>query len=322
MIQRSVRVREVEPEVIHEYIPPEAVYAFYLDAENGVISCRPKARYGEKTVSLLDNYREAPVFDWFRDLNREEEILYYLRQLFQDVDVERDELRCEATEEASLRLLDGGVERLMALGEVHTTERFRNISIRRKPKIKVGVALESDIMNLSISSEDLDPRELLQILQGYQRKKKYYRLKNGDFIAVNEADMELLHQLMEALQLSPKDLLKQNIPLPVYRALYLNKMMEQGESLYLNRDKQFRKLIKEFKTVEESDFEVPASLASVMRNYQVHGFKWMKTLEHYGFGGILADDMGLGKTLQMISVLLAAKENGEQAPLCVDRHTH
>ena len=36
----------------------------------------------------------------------------------------------------------------------------------------------------------------------------------------------------------------------------------------------------------------------------------MRTLEQAGFGGILADDMGLGKTLQVIAVLLAAKEAG------------
>ena len=29
----------------------------------------------------------------------------------------------------------------------------------------------------------------------------------------------------------------------------------------------------------------------------------MKTLAHYGFGGILADDMGLGKTLQSITFI-------------------
>ena len=63
--------------------------------------------------------------------------------------------------------------------------------------------------------------------------------------------------------------------------------------------------------MEDSDFEVPVSLSNVMRKYQVQGFKWMKTLEQYRFGGILADDMGLGKTLQMISVLLSAKENNK-----------
>lgn len=309
VLKRNVTVNEIKPEVIQKYIPPEAVFAFYLDAENGNITCKPKVRYGEKTVSLLDNLREDYAYELFRNLNLEEETLSYLHEYFKEIDLENDEIHCGESEDAVLYLLDGGVDRLMALGEVHTTDRFRNMNIRKKPRLQVGVSLESDIMNLSISSEDIDQEELLQILKSYQRRKKYYRLRNGDFIAINETDIEMLNQMMETLQLSPKEFVKGNMKIPVYRALYLNKMLEQGEDIYLDRDKHFKTLIKEFKTIEDSDFEVPASLVSVMRNYQVRGFKWMKTLEHYGFGGILADDMGLGKTLQMISVLLTAKEN-------------
>jgi SNF2 family DNA or RNA helicase len=50
---------------------------------------------------------------------------------------------------------------------------------------------------------------------------------------------------------------------------------------------------------------VPVSLESILRDYQKHGYRWMKTLAHYGFGGILADDMGLGKTLQSITFILS-----------------
>lgn len=46
-----------------------------------------------------------------------------------------------------------------------------------------------------------------------------------------------------------------------------------------------------------------------MRNYQKNGFLWLKTLRENGFGGILADDMGLGKTLQVISLLLAERQD-------------
>ena len=48
-----------------------------------------------------------------------------------------------------------------------------------------------------------------------------------------------------------------------------------------------------------------------MRKYQKNGYKWLRTLEAWKFGGILADDMGLGKTLQVIAVLLAAKLEGK-----------
>ncbi|MBR5597839.1 MAG: DEAD/DEAH box helicase [Lachnospiraceae bacterium] len=197
-------------------------------------------------------------------------------------------------------------------GEVNTTDRFRKIKVRNNPKLKVGVSIKSDIMNLTVTCDDMDQEELLQLLLNYQRKKKYYRLKSGDLISVNESDMEMLQQLMETMQLSPKDFSKGDMKIPMYRALYLNKLLEQGENIYLNRDSHYKNLIKEFKTVDDSQFEVPDSLSTIMRSYQMYGFKWMKTLEHYGFGGILADDMGLGKTLQAISVLLDAKEQGKE----------
>ena len=53
------------------------------------------------------------------------------------------------------------------------------------------------------------------------------------------------------------------------------------------------------------EFEVPKRVETILRDYQKQGYKWMKTLASYGFGGILADDMGLGKTLQSITFILS-----------------
>ena len=51
--------------------------------------------------------------------------------------------------------------------------------------------------------------------------------------------------------------------------------------------------------------------------YQKTGFNWLKTLQKYGFGGILADDMGLGKTIQVIALLLDEKNNGGKTSIVV-----
>ena len=40
---------------------------------------------------------------------------------------------------------------------------------------------------------------------------------------------------------------------------------------------------------------MPQNLESVLRYYQKTGFKWLKVIDDYRFGGILADDMGLRK---------------------------
>ena len=72
--------------------------------------------------------------------------------------------------------------------------------------------------------------------------------------------------------MSPKELAKGVVKLPLYRALYLDKLLEKNEEIYSSRDSYFRKMVKNFKTVKDADFEEPGSLKDVMRGYQITGF--------------------------------------------------
>ena len=96
-----------------------------------------------------------------------------------------------------------------------------------------------------------------------------------------------------------------DITLPKFRAPYLDEQLRQGNSLSVQKEKSFRELIRNMKTVEDSDFEVPEKFRKILREYQKTGYLWLETLCQNGFGGILADDMGLGKTLQVIVFLYA-----------------
>lgn len=55
----------------------------------------------------------------------------------------------------------------------------------------------------------------------------------------------------------------------------------------------------------------PIGLKATLRPYQKSGFEWLYKNTRLGFGSIIADDMGLGKTLQVITMLLKLKEDGE-----------
>ncbi len=65
----------------------------------------------------------------------------------------------------SWKVLDQGIEALMALGEVNSTERFKRLSIRRMPKVSVGVSIESGLMDLTITLDDMTREELLEVLK-------------------------------------------------------------------------------------------------------------------------------------------------------------
>ncbi len=61
----------------------------------------------------------------------------------------------------------------------------------------------------------------------------------------------------------------------------------------------------------------PAGLQASLREYQLAGLRWMRSLAQSGLHGILADDMGLGKTLQTLAFLLGEMERGAGLPSLV-----
>jgi SNF2 family DNA or RNA helicase len=73
----------------------------------------------------------------------------------------------------------------------------------------------------------------------------------------------------------------------MYRALYLDKLLEKNEEIYSSRDSYFREMVKDFKTLNDGEFEEPPSLVGIMRGYQRTGYRWLRTLEAYHLGGIL-----------------------------------
>lgn len=313
-IRDIVDIVEENEEEIEKYLPPEAEFIFYLDAEDHNVICKPGVRYGGAEFPLIQPESEGVKQNGkiAREENREREILFLTRQWFPQLDREKQELHCGKDEERIYQVLVKGLDALFALGEVQCTKRFSNLKVTKKMKMSVGVSIRSGLLNLDIVTEDLPTEELLDILNSYRSKKKYHRLKNGDFVDFSDNSYEMLDEMMNSLHLSMKDFLKGNIMLPMYRTLYLDKILEENENIYCERDSYFRNLVRDFKTVKDSDFQPPKTLEKVLRNYQKYGYRWLRTLEAFRFGGILADDMGLGKTLQVIAVLLAAKQDGRK----------
>lgn len=309
-----VDITETEPEKFQQYLLPEARFVFYLDAVEQNLFCGVYARYGEKEVSLLDVIRKKQTggMEPFRDLVREDEVLYVVMQMFPEIDWEKEELHCGLEEDLIYQVIENGVQKLMEIGEVQCTNRFRSYHQIKSVKVSVGVSVSSGLLELDISTEDISQEELLVILKSYRAKKKYHRMRDGSFVNLNDNSLDMLAELMDAAHVKPKDFVKGKMHLPMYRTLYLDKMLEENEGVYSSRDSHFRKVVKGFKTVRDADFEEPKSLSKIMRKYQKNGYKWLRTLETWQFGGILADDMGLGKTLQVISVLLAAKQEGRE----------
>lgn len=309
-LRKIAEIKEDDSDEIESYLPPEVAFKFYLDMDNGIPECRIGTWYGETGVAIFDLLDKNNVIQDFRDAQRERKVLDIAMQYFPTFRRAEERFLGSKDEDALFEIMETAVPRLTEMGEVVCTDRFQSIQVRRHLKISVGVSVEHDLLNLQILTDDLTSNELLDILRSYKQNKKYHRLKSGEFVDLDES-IEELAAMYDALHISPKEFVKGNIRLPAYRAFYLDKMLEKNQEIVAKRDSHFKQIIRSMKTVSESDFDVPESLSQTMRGYQQFGHKWLRTVGTSGFGGILADDMGLGKTLQMISVLLAEKQEGK-----------
>ncbi|MCR5717537.1 MAG: DEAD/DEAH box helicase [Oscillospiraceae bacterium] len=302
-------IAEKDSEAIEQILPPEVFFRFYLDVDNGIPECRVETRYGEIGVAIFDLLESPVLREDFRNLIRERQVLDAVMHYFPNFERQNERFLADSEADTFYDILERAVPLLSQYGEIVATDRFHSVQVRRPLHLTIGVSVDSDLLSLEIATDDLSMEELLDIIQSYRKKKRYHRLKTGEFVDINQSIAEL-SALMETMHISPKEFVKGKMQLPAYRALYLDRMLEQNQEIYARRDSHYKQLIKSFKTVNESDFDVPESLYSVMRSYQRYGHKWLRTLSTCGFGGILADDMGLGKTLQMISVLLAERGEG------------
>ncbi len=312
IIKKHVNVTEEHSEIIHEYLPPEAEFNFMLDAEGGIVYCTAEAFYGEKKFNLTDRTVKDQKRETFRDGELEYNVVDVIHEYFAAVDYEAGTFVSDNDSDHVYNILKDGVSRLLQIGTVSTTDSFKRLSAKKSLKINIGVSLESGLLNLEVGSTDFTQEELLEILASYKKKKKYHVLKSGSYVDLENESLNELKELIDAMQISPKEFVKGKMTKPLYRALYLDKMLEKGESIYSERDVKFKQLVKNFKTVEDSDFEVPQSLKNVLRKYQEYGYRWLSTLSACGFGGILADDMGLGKTLQVITFLLTHQKKDKR----------
>ena len=297
-----------------DYEPPEAHFSIYLDnpAEN-IISCTAYARYGEETFSLA-----TPISceDGFRDAAMENRILTTIQTYFQPAAVSGNEDSPVADadfiishdDQTAFLFLEQGLPHFYELAEVFISSNMKRIRILSAPRTAVGVSVSNGLLEIDIHSDSLPYEELAGILNSYRRRQKYYKLKSGEFLKLENNSLSVLSELADGLRLSEQAIRGGRISVPLYRASYIDAVLTSHNSdIQSHRDRYFKSLIRDMKSVADSDYEVPDAMKPILRDYQKTGYRWLCTIAQLGFGGILADDMGLGKTLQIITLLEHAR---------------
>ncbi len=293
-------------EKIKEIIPPEAKFTFWMDIEDGKLLCRPSVSYDEMSYPVLPLQKKDLPLSAPRSEIQETHVSDMLEKVLGNYEAKTGAYTAPATDDRLFRFVSEDIDTLNGMGDVQGSDEFNRMKLRKTSAVRIGVSVESDILNLQIMGDDISSEELAEILESYRRKKKYHRLKSGEFITLDQEEgIATLARAMDEMNADLESFTDGKMHLPLYRALYINKLLEEHDELAANRDAAFRTLIRNFNSVKDMDIDVPEHLKGVLRNYQEYGFRWLSTLAAAGFGGILADDMGLGKTLQTIAFLSA-----------------
>lgn len=150
-------------------------------------------------------------------------------------------------------------------------------------------------------------------MEKYKLKKKFFRLKDGSYLNLEENNtMNFIQNITEGIEIEYNKIKDGELSIPAYRTMYLEKALKNLEGANIQKNSEYKKMVEKIEEKNvNTEIELPKGLNATLRNYQKVGYQWLKVLDEYQFGGILADDMGLGKTLQLLSVVQSYVEKEE-----------
>ena len=187
-----------------------------------------------------------------------------------------------------------------------TNDEYSDENITITPNINLDISQSRNgYMSMKLDIDGVDSNEYREIFSSYKNNNRLYRMKNGAYLDLKDNALEQAFKLIDILNIyNDFDSMK----IPNNKAIYLEKLIEDEDLSFVNGSKYVSNVVKKFDKVKSKNYEVPKDLNATLRDYQVSGFEFFKTLSDYQFGGILADEMGLGKTIQTIAFLLSNKD--------------
>lgn len=293
-VKNAITIENIPEEEIEKYKPKELIAKVFFDFDkNDYLIADVKFCYEDQEFNPLD---ETIKLDFPRNMIKETKALNIFRKTGFMLDVRN--LRFILTDNDKIyEFLTQDIDYYRQQFEVFVTDNFKTKQIKQPKMGTLGVKVENDLLAINLKEMNIDQKELKEIMEKYSLKKKYHRLKDGSFIDLeNNQEIEFLDKLVTGMDLQYKDLEEGEVKLPVYRSLYLNQLLKGIKGTEIEKNAAYKTMVNQLdKEQLEEDIKVPEHLNTILRYYQKTGFKWLKILDQYHFGGILADDMGLRK---------------------------
>ena len=274
----------------------------YFDvAPKGIVS-KTEFCYADRIINPLDDLEANRSY---REPDGEKRILDELKvygfkeygRLFLLDDVEK-----------IMFLLTDNLKGLKKISEVYYSEDFKKLHVKNLNSLGLQLSEDGDLIHMNINLENVSDEELAELLDAIKSRKKYFRLKSGSIINLASVESGKLVDLINSLDIDRRSINGGIFEIPLNRCVYMDNYIREKGVENVEIESRLGGLVKKITHPEEAEVELEGNLKEVLRNYQLTGVKWLKSMAGYSFGGILADEMGLGKTIQVLAFIAGEKD--------------
>lgn len=254
---------------------------------------------------IYEDENHNTVYGFQKDLltsYQQDYVESYIKKYAFDIDYKNHKAYFDIYNQKTFEFIFEGLETLKEYAHIYVSEGLKRIGKKTNYHLQVGLRIHNDLLEFDVSSHDIPKDELQNVLSQYRRKKKFYRLKDGEILYLDSPDLEELSDFMDEYHIDTKDMQDGHFSMNKQRMLAVDQEND-FEYIELQREQSFNETLKNFQSMDQKTYPIPSHYQNILRDYQKEGYVWLETLKDYGFNGILADDMGLGKTLQVIALL-------------------
>ena len=292
---------QISDEISMQFMKTPLIAKLYLDRVKNRLLAGLEFHYEGFVINPLEGRELKKGSMLIRDVEKEDAILQLMEE---SMFVKTDGGYFLHNEELEYEFLYYIVPKLQKLTQLYATTAVRNRIFREnaRPQIRVKVMKErTNWLEFKFEMDGIPDKQIREVLLALEEKRKYFRLRTGSLLSLETKEFEEINRFLNAGPVQNGDLEK-GLNLPIANGLQL---LNSADDNAFSLEESLLQFLESIRNPDQVDYEIPKSLESTLRDYQKHGYKWMKTLASYGLGGILADDMGLGKTLQSITFILS-----------------
>ncbi|HEX4829918.1 MAG TPA: DEAD/DEAH box helicase [Trebonia sp.] len=158
-------------------------------------------------------------------------------------------------------------------------------------------------ITITVEGQDVPFMDMFVALASGQ---SHLLLDDGAYFALDKPELASLAALIEEARTLTDRPAEESLRISRFQAGLWEELAGLGEVNHQAR--AWQRQVQGLLSAEQiTKADPPATLAALLRPYQLEGFQWLAFLWEHQLGGILADDMGLGKTLQTLALISHAR---------------